>query len=223
MFYFYCRHMWCLNTPLILNLTYLMAMLCIPQVKARLSLQYCLTRSMWRKLHFNPVLLNLNIFTQELNRKWNHDITHQFLGVFKTQAANMNNHLIHPVERRTFPQYLFFNCILITLKPMVTLGNSYNVHVLVRLFICVILGGFWVKIQLPAMTHLPFAFRHHSSARSFLSSTLRDMLSPVVPFTASKETSVQDPHHWNLNLKILSLKNQTRSKSMSINRHKRMA
>lgn len=148
MFYFYCRHMWCLNTPLILNLTYLMAVLCTPQVKsvlvkAKLSLWYCLTRSMWQKLHFNPVLVNLNIFsTQELDRKWNHDITHQFLGVFKTQAANMNNHLIHPVERRTFPQYLFFNCILNTLKTIMTLGNSYNVHVLVWLFLCVILGFF---------------------------------------------------------------------------------
>lgn len=41
---------------------------------------------------------------------------------------------------------------------MVTLGNSYNVHVLVRLFICVILGGFLSKNPIACDDSLALCF-----------------------------------------------------------------
>lgn len=116
-------------------------------------------------VHQFDIILHSQVNDNEVNFKlqgslsdgsW---VTHQFLGLFQARASNMHNYFIHPVETST---HMHSNKIKkIGQAPA---WNSVNI---------------WKCMT----THLPLAFSTHSLANVFLSSTLRDMPSPVVPFT----------------------------------------
>lgn len=44
------------------------------------------------------------VYSNLLKDTGNENMTHQFLGIFKTHAANMHNHLIHSAETSTDTQ-----------------------------------------------------------------------------------------------------------------------
>lgn len=144
----------------------------------------------------------------------NKGTTHQFLGISKIHAADMNNHMIHSVETSTHMKAhkkidklnSIFSCMRLNHRIKEELDTRWKDDIFSRMRIAHLacmpknpssfpshLCLSWYPGLMEAevrMTYLPLAFWHHSSARIFLSATLRDMLSPVVPFTVDKTSLV---------------------------------